>query len=362
MDSPYAKELQTAVHAIQQAAKLSQAVISAADKGVIEKDDLSPVTVADFAIQALLTATIHHAFPDDKFVGEESAKDLRENPVLLDRVWSLLERLRDAEAQALCTLPASPDQMCEMIDWCGLGVPGGPTSGRVWVFDPIDGTQTFVRGQTYAINVALLEGGRQLLSIVGCPTIPVDAAAPITDHTTDPSGRGLIAFAARGYGTFVRPLSGSSDEVAIRKIEPHASSATREDLRSVTCFQTLVSGIDDAHQAIVERLGATFPGCDLLGWVPRWVSLALGAGNVTVWVYKRRDRVGKIWDHAGAMLLFEEVGGKITDVHGKDIDLTAGRKLSANYGFVAAPKNLHVLVLQTVHDVLKEQGKENLLV
>lgn len=361
MDSPYARELQTAADAIQQAAKLSQSVISAADKGVIEKDDLSPVTVADFAIQALLTATIHHAFPEDRFVGEESSKDLRDNPALLDRVWDLLQRLRDAEAQGLCALPASPDQMCEMIDWCGLGVPGGPDSGRVWVFDPIDGTQTFVRGQAYAINVALLEGGRQLLSIVGCPTIPVDAAAPITDATVDPSGRGLIAFAARGHGTYVRPLSAPPDEVVIRRVEPHARSAAREDLRSVTCFQSLVSGIDDAHQTIVERLGASFPGCDLLGWVPRWVSLALGAGNMTVWVYKRRDRVAKIWDHAGAMLLFEEVGGKITDVHGKDIDLTAGRKLSANYGFVAAPAKLHGAVLATVHEVLREQGKDHLL-
>ncbi len=48
---------------------------------MLEKDDLSPVTVADFAIQALLTATIHAAYPEDKFVGgEESAAGLREHP------------------------------------------------------------------------------------------------------------------------------------------------------------------------------------------------------------------------------------------------------------------------------------------
>ncbi|KAK9423762.1 putative Myo-inositol-monophosphatase [Seiridium unicorne] len=361
MDSPYAKEFQTAINVIQQAAKLSQSVISAEDKGVIEKDDLSPVTVADFAIQALLTASIHHVFPDDKFVGEESAADLRESPALLDRVWALLQRLKQAEAQSLCKLPSSPEQMCEMIDWCGLGKPGGVESGRVWIFDPIDGTQTFVKGQAYAINVALLEGGKQLLSIVGCPTIPVDAKVPITDDTKDPTGRGLVVFAAKGYGTHVRPLADSAGQVQTRKIEPHAETATLADLRSVTCFNTLVSGIDDAHQTIVERLGVAFPGCDLLGWVPRWVTLALGAANMTVWVYRRRDRFAKIWDHAGAMLLFEEVGGKITDVDGKDIDLTVGRKLTSNYGFIAAPKNLHATVLQTVHDVLKEQGKDNLL-
>jgi 3'(2'), 5'-bisphosphate nucleotidase len=89
--------------------------------------------------------------------------------------------------------------------------------------------------------------------------------------------------------------------------------------------------------------------------------MATGAANMTVWVYKKRERYAKIWDHAGAMLLFEEVGGMITDVHGKEIDLTAGRKLEANFGFVAAPKSLHDVVLRAVHDTLRSSGKEELL-
>lgn len=99
----------------------------------------------------------------------------------------------------------------------------------------------------------------------------------------------------------------------------------------------------------------------MLPWVLRWAALAMGLGNTTVWVYKRRDRYAKAWDHAGAMLLFEETGGKITDVHGKDIDLAAGRKMSANFGFVAAPERLHPRVLAAVQDVLREAGHEELL-
>lgn len=132
MESPYSHELQVAIRAVQSAAKISQWVLSSDDKGTVEKDDLSPVTIADFAIQALLTATVHAAFPDDGFVGEESAAELRENPLLLSRVWELPLRLRDDEAKALCKLPRSPEEMCEMIDKCGLGEPGGPESGRVW--------------------------------------------------------------------------------------------------------------------------------------------------------------------------------------------------------------------------------------
>ncbi|KAI0835625.1 carbohydrate phosphatase [Hypoxylon sp. FL0890] len=362
MDSPYPRELKVAIGAIQSAAKLSQAIISIDDKGVIEKDDLSPVTVADFAIQALLTSTIHHAFPDDKFVGEESAADLRNNPVLLDRAWNLLQMLQEDEAMSLCKLPESPEKMCEMIDWCGFGEPGGPQAGRVWVFDPIDGTQTFVRREAYAINVALLEGSRQVLSIVGCPTLSADASAPVTNTSLDPTRRGCIVFAAKGYGTYVRPLAASSshDEQA-RRIEPHTMTESSQTLRPVSCYNMLDSGVDDVHQLIMERLNIQTRGCDLLAWVLRWVSLGLGLSNMTVWVYKQRSRAGKIWDHAGAMLLFEEVGGHITDIDGKPIDLGVGRKMTANHGFVAAPKELHPLVLQTVQQVLREQGKGHLL-
>ncbi|KAI1160895.1 carbohydrate phosphatase [Nemania serpens] len=375
-DGPYAHELQVAIRAVQAAARISQSVLASDDKGTVQKDDLSPVTVADFAVQALLAASVRSAFPADGLVGEESAAELRASPALLRRVWDLLVLLRDDVAE-LCKLPASPEETCEIIDECGRGEPG---PGRVWVFDPIDGTKTFVRREAYAINVALLEGGRQVLSVVGCPTLSADADAyadgPIDNSTVDPSGRGSIVFAVRGQGTYIRPLVDDDDAapgeapVRARKISPHAESATIADLRAVSCYHMVDSGVDEAHKAVAARLGIASSssseeggegGCDLLSWVLRWVTLGLGIANVTVWVYKSRQRTGKIWDHAGAMLLFEEVGGRITDVDGKDIDLSVGRRMTGNHGFVAAPRNLHHVVLQAVRDVLHEQGKAHLL-
>ncbi|KAI1759297.1 carbohydrate phosphatase [Hypoxylon sp. FL1150] len=362
MESPYSGELRVAIGAVQSAAKLSQAVIANDDKGVVQKDDLSPVTVADFAIQALLTATIHHAFPNDKFVGEESAAELKNNPALLDRVWNLLQRLREEEKQSLCKLPESPEQMCEMIDWCGFGEPGGKEAGRVWVFDPIDGTKTFVQRMAYAINVALLEGSKQVLSIVGCPTLAMNAEPPVTNTSLDPTGRGCIAFAAKGYGTYVCHLVGTSpSDVQARKIAPLTGIVSSHELRPVSCYNMLDSGVDDVHQIVQERLNIEKRGCDLLAWVLRWVSLGLRKADFTVWVYKSRSRTGKIWDHAGAMLLFEEIGGQVTDINGKDIDLGVGRKMTENHGFVAAPKAVHATLLKTVQRVLREQGKEHLL-
>ncbi|EFY86017.1 hypothetical protein J3459_008252 [Metarhizium acridum] len=358
MDSPFAKELAISFGALRKAAQLSQSIVSAADKGVIEKDDLSPVTVADFAVQALLIATFRHAFPGDQFVGEEDASSLRHNELLLGRVWDLLQRIRVDEDAASCALPQSKEHVCQLIDLAGSTAPGGKGSGRIWVFDPIDGTKTYVRGELYAINIALLVDGEQVLGSVGCPNMSMDAVAPLKNDNIDPRGQGCIVFAARGHGAYVRSIKASGNDVAVRQLSPAARSG---DIRFVTCVGMVDSAMDGVHEVVADRLGAAFPGCDLVPWVLRWATLALGLGNTTVWVYRRRDRYAKVWDHAGAMLLFQETGGKITDVLGRRINLAAGRKMSANFGFVAAPEHLHAKVLDTVHQVLREQGHGDML-
>jgi 3'(2'), 5'-bisphosphate nucleotidase len=362
MDSPYRRELEAAIDVAQTAARISREVLATAQAAATEgsfdivKDDLSPVTVADFAIQALLTRTLGNAFPEDGFIGEESADELRQNPRLLSRVLAVVAQC------AGDTLFHDADDLCRVIDSCATLAPGtGPR--RIWVFDPIDGTKTFIRHEQYAVNIALLDGGREVLSVVALPLLSVDVTAPVADDTVDPTGRGCILYAVRGHGAYIRPLLAEPGEpLAARRLPRHADDATSpEDLRSVTCWALLDSGVDVVHKGVAERLRVPFPGCDLLGWVPRWAVMAVGAANMTVWVYKKRDRYAKIWDHAGAMLLFEEVGGMITDVHGKAIDLTAGRKLEANFGFVAAPRSIHHLVLKAVHDTLRAEGKGELL-
>lgn len=380
MDSPYSKELKVVIGAVQSAAALSAHILASAqqhdaggsasspsreDMGVVAKDDLSPVTVADFAIQALLTCTIHHAFPEDKFVGEESADALRASPALLARVWDALQHTKQERSQsgdgddddedAAVKFPETRDQMCEMIDWCGAGHPG--RGGRIWVFDPIDGTENFVRGLVYAINAALLDDGRQVLAVVGCPNMSADVSYPAGDASLDAGGEGCIVLAARGAGAFVRKLRGGED-VPCTRLTHHADGGARATSSLRSCSARNTSGLGDVHAEVARRLGVEWPGSNLLPWVIRWVLLALGVGDATWWVYKERSRLAKIWDHAGAMLLFEEVGGKVTDVDGRDIDLTVNRKMTANYGIVAAPADLHAKVLATVQEVLREQRPE----
>ncbi|KAK2601887.1 hypothetical protein QQS21_004574 [Conoideocrella luteorostrata] len=357
MDSPYARELALSFGALRQAAQLSQSIISSRDKGVTEKDDLSPVTVADFAVQALLIATFKSAFPEDTFVGEENASALRENSNLLRRVWELLQKSQLGPDAQSCAVPTSEEHMCDLIDLAGSSTPS--KAGRTWIFDPIDGTKTYVRGELYAINIGLLVDGKQTLGSVGCPNMSINAAAPLRNENIDPAGDGCIVYAVRGYGTHARSMKAPVSDTSDRHVS--RVSTTSDDIRFVTCVGIVDSALDNVHEVIATRLSANFPGCDLVPWVLRWATLALGLGNTTVWVYKKRDRYAKSWDHAGAMLLFEEAGGKITDVLGRDIELTAGRKMSGNFGFVAAPDHLHGRVLEAVQEVLREMGHEEML-
>jgi histidinol-phosphatase len=81
------------------------------------KSDLSPVTVADREAEQLLRKTLHAAFPQDGFLGEEFGD-----------------------------------------------TPG--TSGYRWIIDPIDGTRSFVRGiPLWATLVGLEYKGEQIAGI-----------------------------------------------------------------------------------------------------------------------------------------------------------------------------------------------------
>lgn len=94
--------------------KLGSSAVSA-------KGPLDLVTVADRAVEELITARLQEAFPEDGILGEEG------------------------------------------------GMIAG-RSGRIWVIDPIDGTFNFVRsGREWAVSIGLWDGTRPVFGIVHAP-------------------------------------------------------------------------------------------------------------------------------------------------------------------------------------------------
>jgi HAL2 family 3'(2'),5'-bisphosphate nucleotidase len=360
----YSQEVEIACLAVQRAALLTKRIIAAVDKGALDKKDNTPVTVADFAAQALIISAVRHAFPSDTFVGEESAATLREDPPLLDRVWGLVSSTQlddddeDPSGEARLATPATKDEMLEVIDLGGTGQ--GGSTGRIWVLDPIDGTATFMKGQQYAVCLALIEDGQQRLGILGCPNLLLESptTAQVHEDVVDRDGHGQTIFAVAGQGAFIRPL-GRSARLAPAQALPsrmRPEDINLSDLRFVDC-EAAGSTDYEKHRRVAAKLGVAWPPrTDLWSSQMRYIALAVGGCHVLLKIMRKKTYHSSIWDHAGGMLIAQEIGCTITDVEGNPVDCGLGRTLAGAMGLVVAPTHLHQKVLSTVQEVIKESS------
>src|SRR5436305_5659248 len=91
---PYARELHIANLAVNLAVALTRKVLTNLRISTLVKTDNTPVTIADFASQAVIISIMHHYFPSDCFIAEEDAGDLKSDPGLLESVWELVSSMR----------------------------------------------------------------------------------------------------------------------------------------------------------------------------------------------------------------------------------------------------------------------------
>jgi 3'(2'), 5'-bisphosphate nucleotidase len=359
MSTPYASESALALRIIHAASLLTKSVLRSLKNNVTAetKADDSPVTIADFAAQALIISALHAVFPSDAFLGEESAAQLRENADLADRVWMLVRqasdqfsdvqhvrtqdggRTADAEEYAPLRFPTSKEKMLDVID---RGTGERTKEGRVWVMDPVDGTATFMTGNQYAVCLCLLVDGVQQVAVIGCPNLAFDTQSPfgktsIHEDSVDDTGYGVVLSAIKGHGTFVRSMHADGMGEPRQVVhEPTVKSPRDLDFVEATIGKTSLS--QQEHRAVAEALGAKWPGTVIWSQQMKYAALTLGATDVHVRIPKDKERYTYIWDHAGGHLLYQETGGVIKDIDGGDIDFAHGRRIEGtrNFGMVAS--------------------------
>lgn len=344
--SPYAKELQLASLAVQRAALLTEQLLSAVDKGALDKSDASPVTIADFAAQASIIAAIHSVFPDDDIVGEEDATALRSDPALLERTWDLATsvHLDDAASEAHLHTPATRDELLDLID---LGAKGActPTS-RTWTLDPVDGTATFIRGEQYVVCLSLVENGVQKVGVLGCPNLR--PSGRVSEGSVDREGHGQMIAAVAGQGVTIRPMgTGALLPAQVLDKVPQITDTAR------VCFvDTRATKTHDleAHGRVAAGLGCPWPNpVDLWSTQMRYAAIAVQGGcNAFVKLPLSEEYRSKIWDHAGGMLIVQELGVRVTDLEGRSVDCSQGRTLAHCHGMVVGPESVHDKILEAV--------------
>lgn len=356
MDS-YTHELHIATLAVHRASIVAKTMQAVVDKGSRDKEDASPVTVADFATQAILISALRHHFPEDQFIGEESAAALRQDPELVERVWALVSALKpgraethpdegldEVAAEIQAAIPATRDEMLRNIDLGGDGE--GVGQQRTWILDPIDGTATFIRGQQFAVSVALIVDGEQRVGVVGYPNFK-DEGAVVHEDLIDQDGYGLLVSAVKGHGASKRAMLRSGLQPAEKLMQAKADELVFvESLASPYINQ-------ERHKTVRDRLQAAELSTDLWSMQVKYGALTVGACNTMVRIPKHEDHRPWAWDHAGGMLVYEESGGMLTDLHGRPFRY-CGRKLMENVGLVAALPEVHAQVLEVARQVSEE--------
>lgn len=317
------RELQTALTAVRQAAIVCRSVQSAITTESLAKKDKSPVTVADFASQAIICRRLQLDFPDDPVIGEEGAAELR----LPTGVEFLNRVVRECGAVGVV---ASAVAVCDWID-------RGDTSAyspRFWTLDPIDGTKGFLRKEQYAISLALLIDGQIEVGVLGCPNMP---------FANKPDGTGVLAWAVRGRGAWMQPLS-----------EPDASP-TRISVTQVakTADMRFCESVESGHSShdwsglIATELGIQLEPIRMDSQC-KYLAVARGDADLYLRLPTRKGYQEKIWDHAGGILVVQEAGGVITDISGKAPDFRHGSSLTQNDGMVVTNGLAHDAVVAAI--------------
>jgi 3'(2'), 5'-bisphosphate nucleotidase len=327
---PLETERQVAVEAVIKACKLCQTVqLALVSKDTLAKKDKSPVTVADFGAQAVVSDALAKVFPDDPMVGEEHAASLRtaEGADLKDKVVQNVQII----------VPVLGEN--EALDAIDRGTYPGGAIGRHWTLDPIDGTKGFLRGDQYAVALALIEEGQPVLGVLGCPNLPRDSAHPN-------GAKGCLFIAVKGEGATMRTIDDPAETpVSVTSIIDPADAAFCESVEAGH------SSHGDAEK-IAELLGVTAPPFRIDSQC-KYAAVARGDASIYLRLPTRADYEEKIWDHAAGWMVVNEAGGKVSDVRGEPLDFSIGRTLKNNKGVVATNGHLHDQVIKAVREVLK---------
>lgn len=327
MESSYAKEAEFALEIVSQAGRLCRQIQLELGAASIQKEDRTPVTIADFASQALVAGQLQGQFPRDPVVAEEGSGWLRQ-PENEAQLAQIVESLRPFDSGV------EPNSVLAAIDH-GAGDPGP----RFWTLDPIDGTAGFLRGEQWVVALALIEEGEVKVAAVAAP-----ALSPDLDPA--PSTEGRLALAVRGEGSWIGPLG------------------QRPQTRLVVSAQTnparahILGSVVDRHTdpARMRQLQAELGAAEALVKVDSQAKFLLLAGGAAEFIFRllspqRANYREKIWDQAAGSLIVEEAGGMVTDLHGRNLDFSTGRELTRNRGVFVSNGVLHAHGLEALRRV-----------
>ncbi|XP_059317397.1 SAL1 phosphatase-like [Lycium ferocissimum] len=334
----YDKELAAAKNAASLAARLCQKIQKALLQADVQsKSDKSPVTVADYGSQAVVSVVLQKELGSASFslVAEEDSGDLRkeEGKETLQRIMKLVNETLASDG-TYGNAPLSEEDVLAAID---SGRSEGGPSGQHWVLDPIDGTKGFLRGDQYAIALGLLDEGKVVLGVLACPNLPLSQEKV-----------GCLFYAQVGGGTYMQSLDGSTP------IKVHVTDLDNPEEASFFESFEAAHSLHDLSSLIAKKLGVKAPPVRIDSQA-KYGALSRGDGAI----YLRFPHKGyreKIWDHAAGYLVVAEAGGVVSDAAGNPLDFSKGRYLDLHEGIIVTNQKLMPALLKAVKESLNEKA------
>ena len=343
-------EIEIALQAVRKACRVTTKLQSQLSEIVtVTKQDASPVTVADFASQAIILQHLKKNFPSNcAFLAEESSDSLTESVTRL-----ILQAIQTAAADDDDDVILEEGRLKECID---LGKTFFQTSKnvdedkndsqprRVWCLDPIDGTKGFLRKGQYCVALALLEDGVPKIGILACPNLPFD------DNDNNDSTVGCIFVASKGKGCYQLGLDDDRFQKKLEVIDGLERDASRARF-CVGVEQGFADPVGKCKQMAKSLHGNLAEDGEILHAVrmdsqAKYGVIARGDAEFYVRLPKETHR-DWIWDVAPGVVVLEEVGGIVTDAKGHPLDFSAGAKLTSNGVLGAINVELHRTLLES---------------
>jgi 3'(2'), 5'-bisphosphate nucleotidase len=302
------------VETVKAAAGMLKMIHQSTDWGTLQKSDRSPVTIADFSVQAMVGRLFEEVLPDDILVAEEKSDVLRSSEHAQARAM-VMQQIRSL-------LPQAAEE--QVFAW----------------LDPLDGTKGFLRSGQFAVSLSLIEDGQVKVGVIGCPVLD-------DDLLPGASPTGELFLALKGKGSWRFPLNGQEEGTPI----------SVSDTRKPEQMQLLQSYASEHTDFLtIERLvGLWNTTCEPLriDSQVKYGMLSAGKGDLLLRLLspQQPDYREKIWDVAPGWLLVQEAGGAVTDLDGTSLDFTAGREMKNNRGIVATNGYLHEFTLQSLKRV-----------
>ena len=352
--------------------------------GIMTKPDTSPVTVADFAAQAVVLQHLHHMYPTDEFIAEETSDHLfssaQTNHHHNNHHHHHHHHHRHLQQEIL---EASGMETIDQLRYCidlgqsyhrqqqqQQGNPNGQRR-RVWCLDPIDGTKGFLRGKKlggqYCIALCLLEDGRPTIGILACPNLPKtgtdfvwgkdDVEPTMDDHrgcifvATNEGGCWQLSLRPGQYCQRLDATTRLTAQGVVKSSDARFCIGVEEGFADPDgkC-KAMAKILHGSTNALDKTTGDIVKACRIDSQA-KYGMLARGDAEFYVRLPKSDYREW-IWDVAPGIVILQEAGGRVTDVHGNDIDCSQGVKLVNNAAGILGANDPHL------HDALFKSYQE----